>query len=225
MRIQQDNLWVYTILPVVLLGVVGMLVYGAYYGLQATRPELVAGIAQGQLELWMSVYFVLVRWLLAFSVIRKLGWATTTEMIAPRGNPWRFRPLPAVLVFLAMNALTAVFLLGLTQFVYTTMFAGLPLWGRLGLVAVTSITAGFCEELIWRGYVITRLEARGRSRWPAIALAAVAFALIHGSPFHWVYTFVIGLIAGFYYTRERTLVPLMITHVVLDLWGFGVFVV
>jgi membrane protease YdiL (CAAX protease family) len=52
-------------------------------------------------------------------------------------------------------------------------------------------------------------------------LLGVVGMLVYGA----YYTFVIGLIAGFYYTRERTLVPLMITHVVLDLWSFGVFVV
>jgi membrane protease YdiL (CAAX protease family) len=117
------------------------------------------------------------------------------------------------------------FLFGLAAFGQTTLYPGLPLWQRLGLVVMTAVTAGFCEELIWRGYVITRLEARGRRRWAAITLAAVAFALIHGSPLHWVYTFVIGIVAGHYYTRERTLVPLMISHTVLDLWSFGLFIV
>jgi len=52
-----------------------------------------------------------------------------------------------------------------------------------GPIIMISVTAAFCEELIWRGYVITRLEARGRSRWSAMILATVSFALIHAHHF------------------------------------------
>lgn len=223
---ERDHLWVYAILPIVLIGFVGMLVYGGYYTLQAVRPEAVAGISQGQVDIWLSTYTALVRWILALTLIptlRRTG-QSAVGLIAPGGDPWRFRLLPAGLVFLAMNAITVPFLFGLAAFGQTTLYTGLPLWQRLGLVVMTAVTAGFCEELIWRGYVITRLEARGRGRWAAITLAAVSFALIHGSPLHWVYTFVIGMVAGYYYTRERTLVPLMISHTILDLWSFGLFV-
>jgi membrane protease YdiL (CAAX protease family) len=33
--------------------------------------------------------------------------------------------------------------------------------------------------------------------------------------------FLIGIIAGSYYVRERNLLPLMITHFVADVWTFG----
>mgnify|MGYP001828477228 CR=1 len=77
-----------------------------------------------------------------------------------------------------------LFVIGLSMFGQVSIFEGLPLWQRLLLVIMISVTAAFCEELIWRGYVITRLKARGHNRWSAIILAAVSFALIHGSPFH-----------------------------------------
>jgi membrane protease YdiL (CAAX protease family) len=80
--------------------------------------------------------------------------------------------------------------------------------------------------LIWRGYVITRLEARGYGLAKAIVLSAISFALIHGIwlPDKLLTTFLFGIVAGFYYARERRLAPLMIAHIVIDVWSFGLSV-
>ncbi len=126
-----------------------------------------------------------------------------------------------MLVFLALNAVFVVFMTILSAFAGFPYYEGLYVWQRLLFVVMIPITSGFCEELIWRGYVISRLEARGRGRRTAILLAAASCALIHGSRFHWVFTFLLGIVAGFYYTRERNLVPLMISHAVVNLWSFG----
>jgi len=161
-------------------------------------------------------------WVLANSIIRRLRRAgdSALDLIGPLGNPWRFRWLPAVGVFLAFNGLMAVFLTVLRAFLGFEMHDGLALWQGLLLVIVVPVTAGFCEELIWRGCVITQLEARGRGRWATILLAAVSFAFIH-SPIHWPFTFLLGILTGCYYSRERNLVPLRISHVVADVWSFG----
>jgi membrane protease YdiL (CAAX protease family) len=34
-------------------------------------------------------------------------------------------------------------------------------------------------------------------------------------------TFLLGLVAGHYYTRERKLLPLMLTHAFMDIWSYG----
>ena len=46
--------------------------------------------------------------------------------------------------------------------------------------------------------------------------------MIH-SPLHWPFTFLFGIVTGHYYTRERNLPPLMITHAIVDFWSFGWF--
>jgi membrane protease YdiL (CAAX protease family) len=91
-------------------------------------------------------------------------------------------------------------------------------------MTAVSATAGFTEELIWRGYIITELEARGRGMWSAIVLAAISFALIHGIyfPVKLLVTFLLGIVAGYYYFRERKLIPLMLIHFIADLWSYGV---
>lgn len=220
---KQDRLWVYMILPIILLFVGGMLSYGIYYALGATQPEIIAGVPLGQVTFALYIFIAVVEWVLALSVVRRMRRAggSAMDLIAPHGNPWRFRWLPAAFVFLGLNAIMAVFMAILSAFAGFPYYEGLRLWQRLLFVVIIPPTAGFCEELIWRGYVITRLEARGRGRWATILLSAVAFALIHGSPIHWVFTFLMGIVAGYYYSRERSLVPLMITHAVIDLWSFA----
>ena len=56
-------------------------------------------------------------------------------------------------------------------------------------------------------------------------ISSVSFALIHGVffPDKLLFTFLIGLILGFYYQKKRLLLPLMLTHWIMDLWSFGIF--
>jgi membrane protease YdiL (CAAX protease family) len=39
-----------------------------------------------------------------------------------------------------------------------------------------------------------------------------------------VVTFLVGIIAGWYYWKERNLIPVIIAHWLLDVWGYGIFV-
>jgi hypothetical protein len=43
-----------------------------------------------------------------------------------------------------------------------------------------SISAGFCEELVFRGYFQKQFEAFTHSRWIALVLQAVLFGIAHG---------------------------------------------
>jgi membrane protease YdiL (CAAX protease family) len=90
-------------------------------------------------------------------------------------------------------------------------------------LVVCPLTAGFVEELIWRGYFLERLLSAGRGRWRAIALSSVSFAFIHGFflPLKLAVTFLFGVIAGAYYHSERNLPVLMASHVALEVIAFG----
>ena len=87
------------------------------------------------------------------------------------------------------------------------------------------ITAAFTEELIWRGHIISGFELRGKSSWVALLLSAISFALIHGVflPDKLLVTFILGIVTGIYYLRERSLLPIMVTHWFVDVWSFGIF--
>ena len=176
-----DRLWVYTVLPAILLNLVGCVILGAYYGLEAQQPELAAAIGEGQAFFAMYVFISLVEWAFAASILLRLkrDGVSVLSLVAPEGSPWRIRWTPAILVFVAFNALFAAYVA-----LYACALGGWPsfedwtTWQRVFMVAFVPLSAGFCEELIWRGYVITRLEARGRKGWSAILLSASSCAWV-----------------------------------------------
>jgi membrane protease YdiL (CAAX protease family) len=89
-------------------------------------------------------------------------------------------------------------------------------------ILVTSLTAGVCEEIVWRGYIQTRLEHKlGGRVWTAIAIQAVLFGLWHSLSVHAIFTAIFGLIFGFVYARTRRLAPIMISHWLGDVVGFS----
>jgi membrane protease YdiL (CAAX protease family) len=106
-------------------------------------------------------------------------------------------------------------------------YKDLALWQKILFITLVPLTAAFTEELIWRGHIISGFELRGRSSMQAVLLSALSFALIHGvfMPDRLLMTFLFGIVAGYYYMRERNLVPLMFAHWLVDLWGFGFFLI
>ena len=219
---RRDRLWVYAVLPAVVLNLAGCMVFGAYYGLAAQQSALVASVRPGQVFFALYAFITVVEWAFAAAVMIRLRRAglSVTSLVAPDGASWRFEWLPAILVFIAFNALFGTYVA-----IYARFLGGWPrfpewaAWQRALMIGFVPVTAAFCEELIWRGYILSRLEARGRGRWSAIVLSAVSFALIHGVlPDRLLVTFLLGIAAGYYYTRERNLVPLVFTHWFVDVW-------
>lgn len=94
------------------------------------------------------------------------------------------------------------------------------------MVLGVPIQAAFCEELIWRGHILPTLIAKGRSRMTAVLLAAISFAALHGVFLidKLLLSFLLGIMTGWYYLSERNLLPLMISHFVVDVWTFGISV-
>jgi predicted Co/Zn/Cd cation transporter (cation efflux family) len=106
---RRERLWIYAVLPAVILNLTGCIIFGAYYGLAAQQPELVADIGQGQVFFALYVFINLVEWAFAASILLKLRRAgvSVLSLIAADGTPWRFKWAPAVLVFIAFNVLFA----------------------------------------------------------------------------------------------------------------------
>ncbi len=98
-----------------------------------------------------------------------------------------------------------------------------PLFLALYTILITSLTAGIFEEIIWRGYIQTRLEYKFRSKiLIAITIQAILFGLWHGPSIHAIFTAIFGFISGFIYTKTRKLIPIMIAHWIGDVIGFSV---
>ncbi len=83
-----------------------------------------------------------------------------------------------------------------------------------------SLTAGICEEVIFRGYGITLLERIFKQKRVALIISSAAFMSLHGIAFlPWyllVQYFIIGLIFGFFFQKFRRLDVLIIIHFLLD---------
>lgn len=89
-----------------------------------------------------------------------------------------------------------------------------------------SFTAGFCEELIYRGFSIRVLQGRNMRTWLAIGVATLAFVLMHGknvmrlSPFFTIY--IAGLLFSALFLWRRSLVPGVVLHTLIDLASIGI---
>ena len=84
-----------------------------------------------------------------------------------------------------------------------------------------AITAGFCEELVYRGYLQTQFWSLLKNPWSAVALQAVVFGSAH------VYqgwkaaavTAIYGAVFGTLATWRRSIIPGIIAHSIVDIIG------
>ena len=85
--------------------------------------------------------------------------------------------------------------------------------------ALVAVSVGFCEEVVYRGYLQKQLKAITGSGWVAVALQALLFGMAHGEQGAaaalrmTVYGAVLGVVA----TWRRSLVPGILSHVGIDL--------
>jgi membrane protease YdiL (CAAX protease family) len=224
---RQEKLWVYAVLPIIVINLGMIFAIVSYFALAATQPTLVAGLSLGQLSFGLSLFICIVEWIFGILLLRRLKLTGTGDLVAPSAAFWKFRRLPALAVFVALNIIFAAYVV-FVAWANGSWYRieGLAAWQKIVMLILIPLSAGFCEELIWRGYIFTQLEARGYGLAKVIILSAISFALLHGVwlPDKLLTTFLFGIVAGFYYARERNLVPLMITHIVMDVWSFGLSV-
>jgi membrane protease YdiL (CAAX protease family) len=93
--------------------------------------------------------------------------------------------------------------------------AATPLWYRVLLVTRASLS----EEIIFRGYVIQRIEELTGSRILAAAVSVAAFAYAHFAYWGWVPLISVsigGLVLALLYIWRRDLIANMIVHFVFD---------
>ena len=221
---RHEKLWVFAVLPIAVINLGMMFSIGTYFALAATQPALVAGFGQGQLSFALSMFICIVEWSFAGALIRRIGWTGARNLVSPNSSLWKFRRLSALLVFIVLNGIFAAYI-AFTIWTQGSWYRidGLAGWQKIVMLTFLPFTAGFCEELIWRGYIFTQLETRSYGLVKAIVLSAISFALIHGItlPDKLLTTFSFGIVAGLYYAKERNLIPLMTTHIVMDVWSFG----
>ena len=87
-------------------------------------------------------------------------------------------------------------------------------------LVVGSTVAGFCIEIIWRGYGITRLEALTKSTVWAVLISTLGSALWRLDPVVIGSNIIGGLLFGLIYVKMRSLVPVIIGHWSKDIIGY-----
>jgi membrane protease YdiL (CAAX protease family) len=97
--------------------------------------------------------------------------------------------------------------------------SGAAAWSFIG---VTAIVNGFTEELIVRGYLITRLSGLMSSRAAAVLISSALFGAYH-MYYGWfpaLHITMTGIVMGTYFTASRRLWPVIIAHMLGDVMPF-----
>ena len=82
-----------------------------------------------------------------------------------------------------------------------------------------ALTAGFCEEFLYRGFALAALSRMGIAAWMAVIISSVLFGLAHTyqGKSGIVGTTVLGLVFGIARIAFQSLLPVMVWHSAVDL--------
>jgi sodium transport system permease protein len=86
---------------------------------------------------------------------------------------------------------------------------GAAFWWQYFLVY--AFMASFCEELAFRGFILTGLRRRFHA-WTAILISSFLFALYHMNVFQALPAFVLGVVLGILTVRSGSILPSMLLH-------------
>ena len=178
-------------------------------------PLLYALIRQAPWQ-WHYGLAASLHWILASLVI---GWAVS-RLNGP-SDIGLFRPVAIFLGFVATICVAVGTQIALFQnepladWQWRSVF-GLGRWS----IAVTAITAGFCEELIYRGYMMNALKRNGSGPFAAMALSSLSFVFFHGMlPVPMLVAgFIISMIWAFIYHKTGILWVTVFIHGLWDVF-------
>jgi membrane protease YdiL (CAAX protease family) len=95
-------------------------------------------------------------------------------------------------------------------------------WYRYPVLVLSGVQNGVVEEIVVVGYLLTRLRQLDWTSWKAIVAAAAlrgSYHLYQGAG-GFAGNFVMGLIFGWWFSRTRRVVPLVIAHCLIDVVSF-----
>jgi len=90
-------------------------------------------------------------------------------------------------------------------------------WAQLWWTTAGSLTAGFGEEIYFRGFLMERFRWM-RPVW-LLTVSSLSFSLWHVNPLLFPHTFVLGLLFGWIYMREGRLWPVILGHIFTNVIG------
>jgi len=172
-----------------------------------TFPDLVFwGIPLALLAIWLISWLKKVGWS-DFGLYRPKSWSKTI-IIA----------FVAVLIVQTVGFLQ--FMLNISPPDYSSYEQALTPWGLLGWIVISWTTAGFGEEIIWRGFFMKQIarlfDEQKRSSWViGLVLTSIVFGLVHyhQGPGGMLGTGFVGLVYGIVYlVSGRNLWVTIIAH-------------
>lgn len=81
-------------------------------------------------------------------------------------------------------------------------------------------STGFCEEIFYRGFIITQLQKIGLNKWISLIIAAFLFIGIHGINAYsgnFLFYFGGGLMFGLTFLLSKRLLPSILIHLAINL--------
>jgi membrane protease YdiL (CAAX protease family) len=84
------------------------------------------------------------------------------------------------------------------------------------MVVLAVVIAPLVEEVLFRGLLQTTIRSYIGRPWPAIALASIVFASVHGNPSHWPALFVLALGLGYSYEKSSSLFRPIFMHALFN---------
>jgi sodium transport system permease protein len=94
--------------------------------------------------------------------------------------------------------------------------------GWLQYLLVLGCLAPLCEELAFRGFLLTALRRRFRT-WTAILFCSFLFALYHANVFQFLPAFILGAVLGLLTVRTGSILPGVLFHVIHNSLLLGVY--
>ena len=94
------------------------------------------------------------------------------------------------------------------------------------IIFVLSAPAAITEELIFRGYLLSRLQLLINDTYHSIVISAILFSIAHynyGTMKQLIGAFFIGLVLAFYYNKYRNIKVLIVCHFLWDYFAFILF--
>ena len=147
------------------------------------------------------------------------------------------RPRPAQLGLAALIGVAGFFaagaLMSLTSLVLPARWVeyfdlgrailDLPPRQRLGVWAAAALVAPLCEELTFRGWVLTALRTRHRTGF-ALFLSGLLFALVHLDPVRFTAVLALGALFAWLAWRAGSVWPAVVAHLVNNSLGVAMSV-
>lgn len=189
------------LLMVIVMGTAGFIV-PPLYNLAVGKEDPVNGMIVAS-----AVYSVV----LLYVFIRKKWWSIPSENDFVRTKPWSLLLWSLLVGFgwlIPMSAFDEL-LPDMPNVVGDEMTALMN--NDFGFFTLC-LFAPFIEEVMFRGGILRTLLPVMPSRWQAIALSALLFALIHMNPAQMPSAFIAGLFLGWIYSRTGSILPGVIYH-------------